>query len=279
MHPADASATNCRSSSCSAGRRGRSRLTRPAVSKVDILAIGTRTSHHNIPSECLTLLEAGPKIPSMSLESGTSKPQQSPAAGPGGAGQRRRLLDDPRTIRALAHPTRLALQSIIGRSGQITAAAAARELGISHALTVHHLRQLEKYGFVQQVEGADHREKPWRIAHTSYDIEDADAQPGGADALAVLEQVGAETALEELGRWQEIRNSWPNGWRKHTGVGRSTIYLTEDELGGLVEAFDALVSAYVEQRPLDDVASRPEGSRAVTMTLIVAPHAPTEAEH
>jgi DNA-binding transcriptional ArsR family regulator len=123
--------------------------------------------------------------PSMSLESPDAE-----------TGQRRRLLDDPRAIRALAHPTRLALLSIIGRSDRITAAAAARELGVSHALAVHHLRQLAKYGFVEQVEGADQREKPWRSVHTSLSLEGIEAKPGGADALAVFEQVGAETGLE-----------------------------------------------------------------------------------
>ena len=211
----------------------------------------------------------------MSLESSEGGPEQT---APRSGGQRRRLLDDPRAIRALAHPTRLALQSIIGRSGQITAAAAARELGISHALTVHHLRQLAKYGFVEQIEGADNREKPWRMTHTSYDVEGIDGTPGGADALAVLEQVSAESALEELGRWQELRASWSEGWRRKTGVGRSTIYLTEQELSELVEAFEELITEYVEERPLDEVASRPDGSRAVSMTLIVVPHAPTEAE-
>jgi predicted ArsR family transcriptional regulator len=86
-------------------------------------------------------------------------------------GQRRRLLDDPLSIRALAHPLRLELRSIVGRSGKITAADAARELGISHALASHHLRQLAKYGFVAQVEGADARERPWRLVHTSYSAE------------------------------------------------------------------------------------------------------------
>jgi hypothetical protein len=217
----------------------------------------------------------------MSLESTGAAPDDAvtdPPAPPAGTGQRRRMLDDPRTLRALAHPTRLALQSIIGRSGQITAAAAARELGISHALAVHHLRQLAKYGFVRQVEGADNRERPWRMAHTSYDVAGIEDTPGGAAALAVFEQVAAESALEELGRWQEIRDSWSPGWREHTGVGRSTVYLTEQELSGLMQAFEALIGAYVEQRPLDDVGSRPDGSHAVTMTLVVAPHPPTEAE-
>src|SRR5262245_4524256 len=91
--------------------------------------------------------------------------------------QRRRLLDDPRTIRALAHPTRLELHNIVGRAGQITAADAARELGISHALASHHLRQLAKYGFVHQVEGADNRERPWQLVHTSHSVEGIEEQP------------------------------------------------------------------------------------------------------
>jgi DNA-binding transcriptional ArsR family regulator len=218
----------------------------------------------------------------MSLESpgaaASDDPTQAAQPGPG-AGQRRRLLDDPRTIRALAHPTRLALISIVGRSAKITAADAARELGVSHALAVHHLRQLAKYGFVEQVEGADQRERPWRAVHTSLSVEGIEAQPGGTDALAVLEQVGAESGLEELGSWQQIRASWPQGWRTHSGVARSTVYLTEDELGDLMRSIEALILGYVEQRPLDDLASRPAGSKAVTITQIVAPQAPTAGEH
>ena len=211
----------------------------------------------------------------MSLESPDADPPADPRAG---AGQRRRLIDDPRAIRALADPIRLNLQSIIARAGRITAADAARELGISHALASHHLRQLAKYGFVHQVPGADRRERPWQLVHTSHSVEGAEDKPGVAEALAVYEQVSAEHALAELSAWQEIRASWPAGWRKNSGVGRSTVYLTEGELSGLMEAFEGLLAEYIEQRPIDDVATRPAGSKAVSMTLIVAPQAPTSAE-
>jgi DNA-binding transcriptional ArsR family regulator len=192
-------------------------------------------------------------------------------------GQRRRLLDDPLSIRALAHPLRLELQSIVGRSGKITAADAARELGISHALASHHLRQLAKYGFVEQVEGADARERPWRVVHTSYSAQGIEEQAGGAAALSVLEQVTAERAVEDLIDWHERRADWSEDWRRHTGVGRSTLYLTEPELAELTDAIDALVTDYVEQRPLDDIASRPEGSVPIEFTLIVVPRKPTTA--
>src|SRR5450755_1114301 len=115
----------------------------------------------------------------MSLESGeTARPRR----------QRRRLLDDPRGIRALAHPLRLELQMIVGRSGRITTADAARELGISHGLTSHHLHQLAKYGFVEQVAGADNRERPWRLVATSISHSGLEAKPGGAAAVAIFEQ-------------------------------------------------------------------------------------------
>jgi predicted ArsR family transcriptional regulator len=175
----------------------------------------------------------------------------------------------------MADPLRLQLNSIVGRSGQITAAEAARELGISHALASHHLRQLAKYGFVEQVQGADRRERPWRLVHTSYSVEGIGEQPEGAAAVAVLEQVVAEQAVAELVEWHDRRNEWSSGWRQNTGLGRSTLYLTEQELADLVGAIDAKLTEYADMRPLDDLGSRPPGSVPVEFTLMVVPKAPT----
>jgi DNA-binding transcriptional ArsR family regulator len=208
----------------------------------------------------------------MSLES-TEPPDDQPDERPDERprGQRRRLLDDPRAIRAMAHPIRLDLQSLIGRAGRITAADAARSLGISHALASHHLRQLAKYGFVEQAGAADNRERPWQLVHTSISVEGIEDQPGGADAVDVLERLTAERALEMLARWQERKASMPEGWRKNSGIGNSTVYLTEAELAEVVAMFEKTLTDYVERRPLDDLASRPEGSLPVTFTMIVVP--------
>jgi DNA-binding MarR family transcriptional regulator len=216
----------------------------------------------------------------MSLESGPDGPARTagPADGPepgdpaglaGRARHRLRLLDDPVVIRALAHPLRLDLQALIGRAGQITAADAARELGISHGLASHHLRQLAKYGFVEQVRGKDNRERPWRLTHTSTSWRDAIATPEGAAAAAVFEEVLAERAVVNLRDWLRRRGDWPAEWQQHTGVSTSTIYLTLPELAELDAAFNAVIRPYVEARPLDDVASRPEGSVPVDIAQIV----------
>ncbi|MGC1185390.1 MAG: helix-turn-helix domain-containing protein [Candidatus Dormiibacterota bacterium] len=192
-------------------------------------------------------------------------------------GPRRRLLADPLSIRALAHPLRLELQSIIGREGKITAAAAARELGISQALASHHLRQLAKYGFVEQAAGADNRERPWQLVSTSTSWRGMDETPEGAAAVDVLEQVIAERALTNYLDWQERRGSWSPGWREHAGLGRSTIYLTEPEFADLARRIDALLVDYIEQRPLDDLSARPPDAVPVEMTFFAVPAEPTSS--
>ena len=201
----------------------------------------------------------------MSLESGE-------AGQPGG--QRRRLLDDPRSIRALAHPLRLDLWSVVGRSGRITTADAARVLGVSHGLASHHLHQLAKYGYIEQVSGADNRERPWRLTATSLSHKGIEDKPGGAGAVAVYEQVVAERALASFLDWQQRRAGWGADWREHAGIGRSTVYLTQPELAGLITAFDAMITDYVEQRPLDDLTARPPGSVPVDFTMLVVPREP-----
>jgi predicted ArsR family transcriptional regulator len=183
--------------------------------------------------------------------------------------RRSRLLDDPLAIRALAHPVRLDLQALLGREGPLTAADAARRLGISQALASHHLRQLAKYDFVEPAPGKDNRERPWRLVSTSQSWTEASATPEGAAAADVLEQLVAERALEALGRWQEQRRTEDPAWRDHAGIGQTGVYLTAEELAELVTQIDALLQRWVDERPIDDKTTRPAGSRHVSFTQIV----------
>ena len=86
--------------------------------------------------------------------------------------------------------------------------------------------------------------------------------------MAVLEQVIAERTVESLLDWQERRGHWTAGWREHSGVGRSTIYLTEPELAELIGRIEAMMTELVEERPLDDLSSRPPGSVPVEFTFV-----------
>lgn len=187
----------------------------------------------------------------------------------------RRSVRDPVEIRALAHPLRLKLHELVGREGAMTAAQAARQLGISQALASHHLRQLAKYGFVEQASAADHRERPWRVTSTSYSWAETVADPESSLAADVLEQLLAQRAVTHLADWQQRRTDAEPAWRDNTGIGQNLIYLTADEMVELRHALDALINPLVHRRKLGDAAARPAGARPVDLTIICAPLPPT----
>ncbi|MGH3472296.1 MAG: winged helix-turn-helix domain-containing protein [Nocardioidaceae bacterium] len=183
----------------------------------------------------------------------------------------RRLLEDPLAIRALAHPIRLALQSIVSRSGRVTAAEAARQLGISQALATHHLRQLAKYGFVEQVAGDDRRARPWQSVSPSFDFDATAASSETAAAGAILEQVSVERALSEFLDWQQRRAEWSEDWQRASGVSLHTGYLTSTELAELGREVNELVSTYMNRRPVSEGGSRVAHAAPVDITVVVVP--------
>ncbi|TWD81888.1 ArsR family transcriptional regulator [Kribbella amoyensis] len=183
--------------------------------------------------------------------------------------RRKRLLDDPLAIRALAHPVRLDLQALLGKHGPLTAADAARRLGISQALASHHLRQLAKYDFVEPAPGRDNRERPWRLVSTSQSWRSAHATPEGAAAADILEQLIAERALNNLADWQQRRSSEDDVWMDNAGIDQTGIYLTGEELAELEDQISGLLRRYVDERPIDDKSTRPPGSRRVDIVRIV----------
>ena len=211
----------------------------------------------------LDMQTSSAKNPSMSLESESDSESE--------PGQRGRLLSDPLAIRALAHPLRLDLLAVIGRSGQATTAEAARELEISHGLASHHLRQLAKYGFIEQVAGKDNRERPWRPVEASYHWPDSHSDPEATAATSVLEQVLTERVLEGFLRWQQERGNWSAAWLDGSGLATTTVYLTAGELAEITREFEAMVRRYGDTRPLGDAATRPADSVPVDLAYFAVP--------
>ena len=58
-------------------------------------------------------------------------------------------LTDPAALRALAHPLRGKLLAALRIDGPATASMLARRYGESSGATSYHLRQLARYGFVE----------------------------------------------------------------------------------------------------------------------------------
>jgi predicted transcriptional regulator len=80
------------------------------------------------------------------------------------ATQPSREISDPKAMRALAHPVRLAILDTMRNEGDLTATRAAELLNQSTGNMSWHLQMLAKYGFIVEAEGAKGRSRPWKIA-------------------------------------------------------------------------------------------------------------------
>ena len=108
-----------------------------------------------------------------------------PASTKGPSG--RRLITDPRTMRALAHPVRIALLEILGREGELTVTRAAEMLDESPGNMSWHLQTLAKYGYIEEAGGGKGRSRPWRIASVSNRFQTATEDPDIEAAGEALE--------------------------------------------------------------------------------------------
>ena len=104
---------------------------------------------------------------------------------------------DPTILRAIAHPVRNRILTELGASGSMRAADVARELDIPANQASFHLRQLAKYGLVEEDPDAarDKRDRVWRPISedglTRSTSATSSRQPGGQAAAGGLPAASA----------------------------------------------------------------------------------------
>jgi DNA-binding MarR family transcriptional regulator len=173
-------------------------------------------------------------------------------------------ITDPRALRALAHPLRLDLVELVGSLGQATAAECARQLGTSQASCSFHLRQLAKYGFVEQAQPSkDSRERPWRLT----DLEQSWSADVGP-AADQLERVFVQREADRILGWLAA-DDVPAAWRKSSFVGGATVPVTVHELESIRAELRAALEPYV--RRLADRSDWPTDARFVRILLAGTP--------
>jgi DNA-binding transcriptional ArsR family regulator len=169
-------------------------------------------------------------------------------------------LTDPRALHALAHPTRVALLDHLLATGPRTASQCAEAVGESASSCSWHLRQLARYGFVERVESADGRERPWRATATGFGYE-----PGSGDErlenAVLMTQVRAEE--QALLRHLDTRSDLPPPWQEASVVHTYHLLLAPDELAALQSQLDQAIRPFIALTR-DDA---PEDARPVRLHL------------
>jgi len=184
-------------------------------------------------------------------------------------------VSDARRLRALTHPVRIALIGKLVLHGPLTATEAGELIGESPTTCSFHLRQLAKYGFVEEAGGGRGRARPWRMTTIGLSVT-AREDPESQLAEDALVRMVRERQLERYWTWLQTRASYPRRWRDAADDSAYVFYLTIEELEQLTKDLTAILMPLFRER-MADPSRRPAGSVPVQLLLFSYPIAHPEA--
>lgn len=185
----------------------------------------------------------------------------------------RREITDPRTMRALAHPVRLALVEALGREGELTATRAAELLDESPGNMSWHLQTLAKYGYIEEAPSARGRSRPWRLTSVSNRFRTT-GDGGESDAAGdALESVTVDQAYSRQRDWRTHRRSYSRRWRDAAFNVHAIGYFTAEEMAELGDEIAELFARYKDR--ILDRERRPADAEPVALFAAGHPIPPT----
>jgi DNA-binding transcriptional ArsR family regulator len=189
-----------------------------------------------------------------------------------------RKITDAQTLRALAHPVRIAIFEQLAFGGAMTATEIGEQIGESPTTCSFHLRQLAKYGFVEEAGGGTGRSRPWRLTSVGMSFSPSGDMEAEIASDAVV-RMFRERQFERYQAWRSTKASYPLEWRKAATDSQYLLYLTAPELQQLSSEVHEVLQRWVmlEGRFLDP-SKRPAGSVPVEAMILAHPVAPPASE-
>ncbi|WP_405056393.1 helix-turn-helix domain-containing protein [Kribbella sp. NBC_01505] len=173
-----------------------------------------------------------------------------------------RKISDARTLRAVAHPVRIAILEQVTINGAMTATQLGDRLDETPANCSWHLRKLAEYGFVEEAPGGTGRQRPWQATHLGMTWGDEEGGPLETDfqlAGRAMTEVLVAREVDRLRDSQARAADEPLEWRTATTSSQSMMWLTADELEEANEAVREALMKHFDRH--QDPALRPPGSR------------------
>ncbi|MEU7583050.1 helix-turn-helix domain-containing protein [Streptomyces sp. NPDC041068] len=179
-----------------------------------------------------------------------------------------RELTDLRVLKALAQPRRQQMLQHLTVHGPATSATLARALGLNTGATSYHLRELARYGFVEETHGSGHgRERWWRAVPGDRRFVPRSRQ--SPEMRLVMDELNHLSYAADLELFEQLqRQSGPElgEWADAFPFSRGTIRLTLPELREFFEEYIALLNRY--KRPDVDT---PADARTVLTRFLAFP--------
>jgi DNA-binding transcriptional ArsR family regulator len=183
--------------------------------------------------------------------------------------QRTVQLTEPRALRALAHPIRLELISLLRRGGPLTATQAGERIDESAASCSFHLRQLAKYGLVEEAGGGRGRERPWQATAISTEWAARGSDDETDTAGAMLSRVVVERYFQSALEWLERRGSEDAEGVDAAAMSDALVYMTAAELRDLDQGIRGLLEPFLKR--LEDHEQPAPGARPVNVIGLAFP--------
>lgn len=185
---------------------------------------------------------------------------------------------DPTALKALAHPVRLRMLSLLRLDGPATASGLAARLGLNSGATSYHLRQLAQHGFIEEDAGRGNaRDRWWRSVHESTSFGD---DPDDGEAVEADMAFGQAALNWQIMQMQAALRNQVNlspEWRKASTVSDYYIPLTSGQAEALVKKLqDVLWEAMQSAPPMGQ--PHPEGVEPFAVILHGFPRPPEEGE-
>ena len=156
---------------------------------------------------------------------------------------------DMTSLKALAHPLRVRIVDTLSIHGQSTASGLASRLGESSGATSYHLRQLEKHGFVREVEGkGTGRERWWERVPGGILLRPDDfvESPSELDAYRLLSRQFVDNAAARLSDFVGQPELVGREWMDVVELTTANLRLTPEQLAQLVGAFEQHVVPIID---------------------------------
>jgi DNA-binding transcriptional ArsR family regulator len=179
-------------------------------------------------------------------------------------------VDDPRGIRAWAHPARLAILDALSTGDELTATECAEVTGLSASATAYHLNLLERYGIVEPAPARpDRRERPWRMTQRRITVDLDASTPAAAAATSAVTAAYIDSTRAVGMEFLEGAHAEPEDWRDAASMNTADLWLTVQETQQVVRELGAVLDPY-RGRTLR--GEKPAGSRRVRVLNVVVPH-------
>jgi predicted ArsR family transcriptional regulator len=183
-----------------------------------------------------------------------------------------RKITDARTLRAIAHPVRIALLEALLHGGAQTATEAGERIGESPTTCSFHLRQLAKYGFVEEAGGGQGRARPWRLTSVGMSLAPASGDQEAQVASHAALRLFRERQLARYETWLATRGAYPAQWRDSAADSEYVFYLTAEELTQMnTELHEVMMRWSRLDGRIEHPDRRPRGSAPVEALLFDYP--------